>query len=663
MFLSLPLVAQEVPIQWGNIPMEHLKMTTFPADSNASAVILCDYGVAEFDDQLDIRFTVHQRIKILSEKGYKEGTVSVPFNAQAERVTDIAGTTYMLDAGNKVVKYDLSGSDIFEENINDEYKRIRFTLPRLAAGAVIEFRYTKTSNSIQLPTWYFQGEEPVLWSEFRVHQPEIFVYETIMRGYLPITNFESIPFRTIVLTNGRGGSMAIRGRATRYVMKNVPALREEPFMTTVKDYLSQLSFDLREVKMSTRSSESYRASWEQLVERHLNSRYFGKHLNGYGMLRDKARELAAGISDTAQKVQRIAEFVHKTIQTKGDGIYADRNLEEVYKAKAGNSAEVNLILTLMLREVGVAAAPVLLSTRSHGRVLQFYPSLSQFNFVITRVLLDGNALLLDVCDETRPIDLLSTDALGGQGLVVDKSAKAQWVSLEPKKKYRSNVFLSLTLQADGNMNGQISYGAADYGALSIRAQLKNKKEDEVIRSLFDADANVKIDSVQSEDKDAISKPLNLKAALALPQAAMSAGEMLYVNPTILKRAKNPLTLKNRYFPIDMAYPQESTYIVNIHIPDGYTIVDSLKPVVMRLPNNSVSYQRQVLVDDRVIQVLTRYDIRKIHYPPQEYEVLREFFDRVVALEAEQIVLQKASAKSAEPVKPAASGAQKKKPKP
>ena len=68
---------QSPPITWGDIPRADLEMKSFPKDTNASAVVLCDYGESYFNDDLNIVFNRHVRIKILTTKGYEWGTASI----------------------------------------------------------------------------------------------------------------------------------------------------------------------------------------------------------------------------------------------------------------------------------------------------------------------------------------------------------------------------------------------------------------------------------------------------------------------------------------------------------------------------------------------------------------------------------------------------------
>ena len=58
-------------------------------------------------------------------------------------------------------------------------------------------------------------------------------------------------------------------------------------------------------------------------------------------------------------------------------------MRKAYKDKTGNVAEINLMLTAMLRYAGINANPVLVSTRSNGIAL--FPNRTAFNYVIAAV--------------------------------------------------------------------------------------------------------------------------------------------------------------------------------------------------------------------------------------------------------------------------------------
>ena len=156
------------PPKWGEIPREHLEMDHYAADSNAAVVILFDYGNVFFEDDLDMVFEGHTRIKILTEAGYDWATVTIPYWAEdrTQQVKDIKGQTYYAAEGDGIESHEMKKSSVFDEDVDGAWKRIRFTLPALQPGSVIEYRYKVVStNPRYFPDWAFQKSEPVLWSE------------------------------------------------------------------------------------------------------------------------------------------------------------------------------------------------------------------------------------------------------------------------------------------------------------------------------------------------------------------------------------------------------------------------------------------------------------------------------------------------------------------
>ncbi|MGA9292499.1 MAG: DUF3857 domain-containing protein [Ignavibacteriaceae bacterium] len=176
------LYSQEPPIKWGEIPQVDLEMKSYPKDTNATAVILCDYGESDIDDDFNIIFDRILRVKILNRNGYKWGTLSIVLNTKdhLEDISNIEGVTYNLDDNGKIAATELDNDDIFEEKIDDDHTGYKFTLPNLKPGCIIEVKYKIISRSIYfIQSWTFQHDEPVEWSEYRVFFPPNIVYDGI----------------------------------------------------------------------------------------------------------------------------------------------------------------------------------------------------------------------------------------------------------------------------------------------------------------------------------------------------------------------------------------------------------------------------------------------------------------------------------------------------
>lgn len=270
LYRHAPAWAQPAPMKFGDVSKEEVAFTTYEADPNASAVILCDFGEVYFNTTGLYRDR-HTRIKILKESAYELATVVYQYGDRDD-ISDIAGQTYVLQADGSVKKIKMEKKDIFYKNITKDIKEVRFTLPALAPGAVIEYRYKQRYNQtpVFLPTWYFQGEAPVLHSELRTSIPRMLSYVFYQGG-------TEIPFA--VQESGEVIRLEWKENQNRWVKKNVPALRKEPYMPALlQDQFSRLEFQLTYIAPVGERVREVLTSWEQVTKELLDLPSFGKQI-------------------------------------------------------------------------------------------------------------------------------------------------------------------------------------------------------------------------------------------------------------------------------------------------------------------------------------------------------------------------------------------------
>jgi hypothetical protein len=111
-------------------------------------------------------------------------------------------------------------------------------------GSVIEYSYTIYSKSIyEFHPWKFQGDYPRLKSTYRMSFPQAFNYVVIKQGILPISRKDEE--RDTIY---RVGTYTVRTKAftIQWEMNDVPAFREEPYISAPDNYESGLRFQLSE---------------------------------------------------------------------------------------------------------------------------------------------------------------------------------------------------------------------------------------------------------------------------------------------------------------------------------------------------------------------------------------------------------------------------------
>jgi hypothetical protein len=630
------LHAQKDPIKWGKIPVEHLTMDSYPADTNATAVILADYGTAYFDSRRELIFERHTRIKILSEAGYEWGTVNIPYLNEdgTQKVRSVRGQTFVMGPNGKQVRHKLSKKDIFTEKVDDAWKQVKFTLPALEPGAVIEYSYKLTSeNPIFLRGWQFQYGEPVLWSEYRAAIPKGFNYVNASVGMLSFFIQE------------QEENYAREEMQHRWVMRDVPALRKEPYMTTPKDYRAALQFQLSSISDPRMGVYNFMNTWEKVADELLHSSWFGKKLKPHRDVRDQVAALTGDLTDPVEKMKAIYDYVRTTIAFNDEmGIGADQDMKEVLKTKRASSPEIALLLVTMMRAADLEADPVLISTRSHGQVIQIYPILSQFNDVLALVRINGESYLLDATDPLRPYDLLPPEALNGRGWWVREDAPA-WIDIQASGRYVHLDAVEATLHADGRLTVSLTSSDGEYGALVKRHAFRAASDTEafVNEEVITGLETVSLNDHRVLHAEDLTEALKTEASFEVPAYAQVAGDFIYLNPVMLGRmTENPLRLPERTYPVDLTYPRDLNYTLRLKLPAGYTVQETPPNIRVPLPLKAGQYQRIIAVEDDVLVVQRRLQIKRSVFGPELYPSLRGFYERVVAAEAEQVVLNRST---------------------
>lgn len=644
---SINTLAQNPPMSFGKIDKEWLEMQSYDKDPEAEAVIIGDFGEINIDYSdtkgLSVNFTRLLRIKIFSNKGFEQGDFSIPLyfhnNNRKESIPKIKGSTYHLENG-KIVKTNLDRKNIFMEDINEKWKKQSFTMPNLTEGCVFEVEYTLNSPFLfSFPTWRFQHGIPAELSELWVGIPEYFKYKQLMKGFLRLSDHE-FKYRT-----GRFGQFAFEEHFTRYVMRNVPAFRSEPYMNSVKNYYSQIDFELTAVQFPGRITDDYSSNWNKINEELTKENNFGNAYRRTSLFKEEAEAIKSIMEDPKDQAIAAFDMVKKRMNWNGmHSIYKKPNsIRVIWNERAGNVADINLLLVAFLRELGLDANPVIISTRDNGMIHPAQIMLQAFNYVIAHVQIGNESLLLDATEEGLPYNLLPIRCLNGQGrLIADQALDSRWVEIKPQGKNDYTSLSELKVLPNGNLTGSIQHAYTNYWAYEAAQEIKKQTNtDKYTEYLEGQITGLNIKSIEFENEKDLSKPMNRKMEVEIVQNDDSPKNTIFINPLLFeKMASNPFKLEKREFPVDFTYPRKQRIINNFEIPEGYKVSELPKAVAWALPRNAGSFRYNASVMNNRIQVMVNFDINTEIISPTDYEALKEFFSNLVAKHNEMIVLEK-----------------------
>ncbi len=632
-FLPFLAFSQKPPIKFGDFTKEEMTMKHYALDSSAAAVVLTDYGHAYINIQTGrLVFERHIRIKILKKEGLEWADFSIPLYQQgskSENVSNLKAVTYNFQDGDKS-STKLSKKGIFTERVNNDYNLYKFALEDVRVGSILEVSYKVHSEFFfNFPSWRFQRTIPVIWSEYRANIPDFFVYERYMQGYL----------RMAINESKKTSTAQHNYEVHRWVVKDAPAFKAEPYMTCEDDYISKINFALSHYKLNG-IYHDYMGSWGKIKEQLWESNYVGGVVNGSSFLNKTTRELTDGLEDPKEKVKVIYEYVKENLIWNEVSDFSTSNLRNAFKEGKGSSADINLALASMLQTAKLDVDLVLLSTRDHGFVRQQFSMLRQFNYVVCAVNLENERLLLDATHRNLPQEILPERCLNGYGLLVSKNRPVDWVKLEEKEKSKIMISANLTLDEAGLLEGEVNFVRNRYDAYNMRKEYLAKGEEGYLKGIAEK-TSWDILGNEFQGIKASEEQVQEKYEVSIQDHAMMAGDLVYIRPYLIYEVEeNPFKSLVREYPVDFSSPFERIYMSQITIPESFVVEELPSRKIIALPDNAARFTFNIVNNGNSIFITSNLSINKSLFVQSEYQNLREFYNQIVAMQAEQIVLKK-----------------------
>jgi hypothetical protein len=420
----------------------------------------------------------------------------------------------------------------------------------------------------------------------------------------------------------------------------VPAFKPEPYMTSVVDYITKINFELASIKYPGEPIKQIMGSWQDINKTMHESENFGGEISGNGFLKKTVEELTAGKVSAEEMIAVITNYVKDNVAWNGNaGVYPSTSLKKVLESKKGNAADINLLLGSMLEKAGLSVAPVMLSTRNNGLLRVATPVMSQFNYVICLAKVNDKAYLLDATERLLPVGMLPERCLNGQGFAVAKEG-FQWIPLESKFKTKVVTSGDIKINLEGGLEGTLKLDCNGYEALKNRKKYLVDGEAEYVKDFVGSHAwDIKSSEFQNA-KDVHSNFVGMHN-LVINENVVHAGDVIYLDPFFYSGYKeNPFKSENREYPVDFGSPLEETILFKITIPEGFVVDELPQSKMIMMPENAARYVYNVSQTGNSIAFTSMFQINKSLFTQLEYPYLREFYNQIVAKQAEQIVLKK-----------------------
>lgn len=657
-FTSTGVFAQNY--KFGKVSKEELEEKFYPLDSTADAAYLYRFRKTYFmyskNDGFILVNEIHERVKIYTKEGFEKATKEIPYykpeKGYKDKITNIKAVTYNLKEG-KIDKAKLGKKDIFDSKLSKFYHIKKLTMPNVKEGAVIEYKYKTTSVYFSdIKDLEFQFDIPVKKLDYSIAIPEYYKFNQTSKGYYAVMPQKRATRKTNTFTSVTRSSGAFHqsGSATStlnynedvydYKAEDIPALKDdEPFVNFIGNYRGGIKYELTSIQYPNSRPEFFSTTWDRVAKQIYKSSRFGGELSRSSYYKDDLASLMSSANNELEKIMSIYQFVKSKVKWNGyPGKYSDVGVRKAYKEGVGNSADINLILTSMLRSAGIKANPVLVSTRANG--VPLFPTIDGFNYVISIVYVGEKYVLLDATEKYGEPNILPLRALNWNGRVVQKDGTSSWVNLISPRPSTQEHTVTAKITGDMMVEGMLRSKFSNLSALSFRNRYNVIKEDN-ISSKLEEDYNIEIENFRIGNKYKLGKPVNQMVKFSSEDLIEEINNKIYINPMLFfTMNSNPFKAEERKFPVDFASPWKRRYTISIQIPEGYAVESFPASYGVGMQNNLGVFKYQLKQVGSKITVICMVQCNESKVPANYYQELKEFYKKMVEKQAEKIILSK-----------------------
>lgn len=600
----------------------HKKQSTI--ENNAEAEIL--YNSISINpspsNQHLFQKTFFSKIKIYDKKRSEDWlNIEIPV-ASGESLDDFEVTVYNY-INNKVEKIVINKREQLKENLVKGLKYYKLAIPNVTDGTLIEYHYKLDTNNVFNLTYYLQYNIPVVYQEFNFEYPETLTYSfnSVGNAVQPKYNFSATE-------NKLGNTLNIY----KFGYENTISVQKESYVKNFDRYRAKVKPELRKFVGKYFTYESA-DKWDKLAEKLKYNDNFGGYLKTG--VKDILPSDIKEYYDHFERANKIFDFVKKNYKWNKDfGIIANHGLRQIAKLKSGSSVEINLFLVALLRNAGLNANPVLISTTENGVLNILSPNLNSVNHVLASVKIGDQLYFYDATSSASKANLLPERDWNDFAVLIEdeKGTDISFSNTNINKKeliIKANIDLQNS-EITGNFTQKENglYAIESYDEFDVNKEKYNQS--------FKNDFGTNVKEVESKLLD--NGDFESQMKFASNNLIDMVGNKIILNPLLFLNVGNEAfdQKEERKNQIDFisAFTREKR--VEITIPDGYIVSDLPKPKKIETDDKEIAYTYKVEFANNKLSVISKVDVLSQNYPKEYYTFFKQIW-KIISESENQVV--------------------------
>ena len=590
---------------------------------DVNAVKLLEDNETTVNDKGEIIERAHLAYRILRPEGRHVANFGIQFDKET-KVNFLRGWSITA----KGQEYETKDKDGFERSLStyevysDDKERF-LNVPGGDVGTVVGFEYERKSRPhIFEDEWDFQSLLPVERARYTLRLPSTWEMSTHW-----INHPEQQPTK--------------QGDSYVWELKDVPKIeteyRQPPYRALAGHMV--VSFASEKFRAQTYKDWNQLAAWHAQIQAGTS--------DASPSIEQKVKELAPATMPLFDRIKALAGFAQKDIRYAaieiGIGGIRPHPASEVFAHRYGDCKDKAALLKSMLSQIGVKSFLMPIQT-DRGVYTDKSPANLGFNHVILAIQLTGESykkdlpalyehptlghlLIFDPTAELVPFGQIPYYEQDNYALLVgDNGGELIHLPLSPAEFNSINRTASLTLLADGTLQGEVEESRSGYFAAAARdikdIPLQDRKK--VIEHMLGrAVADFQVDSFDVVNADDIEKNLILRYKFTAGHYAKNAGPLLLVRPRVIGEMAGYFDAsKPRHYAYEFEAPFTRSDSVKITLPEGFKVDELPEPAKVSYPfgtyvsktensGNVLKYTRQYRMDSNLVSMDQMDQLKKL----------------------------------------------------
>lgn len=640
----MPIFGQYKFLDLPKLDVEDLKLTAYSKNPSEAAEVLYKtyhYYISDGDLHLDVisRVKIYKKDdakKFLEEEIYTR----LGQNNEDEKVTSLKVNTYNLENG-KIATTSVDKNSKYKSKENKNYSVTKFAFENVKDGSIVEYKYSVLSPFVYvIPKVMVEDEVPIRHFEYVFDAPIYYGYNVNYKGELK-------PFKQEVAEKILYGSDA---RTYRFAYKDIAAYKDEKYVNNIENYRTSIRFELNSTNFPISGGnihdgalrggfKSYGVSWQDIRKQLYEDENFGDELKRTNLVKELLPAEIKSIKNDAERAAAVLKFAQSKYNWNGEySAFTDKGLKNLINTKSGNSAEINLLLILLMRSADLNAEPVVLSTIGRGILTGYSPSIGMLNYVLASIDSDGKFTLYDATSKMTTPNIIRPSALNYFGYVMSKTEAKQINILCPEKSVTY-----LTVNANLNPDGTFAGNFSDRDTM-LYAMMNNESYDKDKTEYQNTSYKERYKFPYTNIKSGVTDKGDFETIFDFDSDTFvdGIGGKLVFNPLLFLYNKSHEfdQTEARRSPIELYTGYDKIKKVTITLPDGYAFENVPKSKKFRTEDSAIQYVYKVTQEGNKLTVETTTTVEDPVYPKEYYPAFKQIFDNITKMEGQVVTAVK-----------------------